>query len=474
MGRVERSRPHALAGAPVMTDDTMADDIDDELVVEETEQPAQGQARQGARAGRRRPSADRARAWLRRRLRHLMHEALLWNEIWRNEEPEHREAPPHKAIRLTTGVGKSELSRQEIAGFVTEARRRKLPHRVLIPVPTHKLAGEAQSKMPGGITTAIWQGRDGVHLATGEAMCRNPEAVKAAQEIGAEVEEAACQNREARCPFFDGCRYQEQKAPAGMADVVFCAHEILFQVPKKIGKGLGLVFVEGFWQDGITGTDLAIDRLAHELTDFPVLRDGKKLDLDTMHLADLIGRLQAALAEMPDGYVTRAPLLKAGLLPRQLLDDSSCTAARKLEWQKVDTGLRPDTNDEDRKAAVKRFGFMAQLPRRAAMWRALGALIDGPDEASGRLILDTKTTQSGTVRRLLVTGHKEIAEQLAGPAAGLCRRHVAVRAGAPLSAQPPAGLRSQCRRAAHEGDAGGRAAGRQVIAASPAGRQADA
>ena len=48
------------------------------------------------------------------------------------------------------------------------------------------------------------------------------------------------------------------------------------------------------------------------------------------------------------------------------------------------------------------------------MWHALGDLIAGSDDASGRLILDTRTTQSGTVRRLLVTGHKDIAETLAG------------------------------------------------------------
>ena len=270
--------------------------------------------------------------------------------------------------------------------------------------------------MPDGVTTAIWQGRDGTHLATGEPMCRNPEAVAAALEIGAEIEETACKNGEARCPFYEDCAYQAQKEPAGKADVVFCAHEILFQVPKKLGKGFGLVFVdEGFWQDGITGTDLAIDRLAHELKDFPVRRGGNRLDNETMHLREQIERLQTALAEMPDGYVTRAPLIEAGLLPATADEESSCTAARKMEWQrKVDHGLMPDASDEDRKAAVKKYGFMAQLPRRAAMWRALGDLIAGSDDASGRLILETRTTKSGTVRRLHVQGHKDIAETLAG------------------------------------------------------------
>ena len=42
---------------------------------------------------------------------------------------------------------------------------------------------------------------------------------------------------------------------------------------------------------------------------------GNRLDDETTHLRDLIERLQGALADMPDGYVRRAPLIKAGLLP---------------------------------------------------------------------------------------------------------------------------------------------------------------
>ena len=117
--------------------------------------------------------------------------------------------------------------------------------------------------MPGGVTTAIWQGRDGIRLGTDdEPMCRNLEAVKAALKIGAEVEKRRLQAQAkpvARSTKIAPTR--AQKAPARKADVVFAAHEILFQLPKTMGKGFGLVVVdEGFWQDGITGTRLAIAR----------------------------------------------------------------------------------------------------------------------------------------------------------------------------------------------------------------------
>ena len=175
--------------------------------------------------------------------------------------------------------------------------------------------------MPDGVTTAVWQGREGTKLGTDEPMCRNLEAVKAALKIGAEIEETVCKHKEARCPFYDTCHYQAQKAPAKKADVVFAAHEILFQDDQALGKGFGLVVVdEGFWQDGITGTRLAIAGLDHELKAFPV-RDKGVSEVDKLrptHLRELIEQLQAALEAMPDGYVTRQPLIDAGLMPQRL------------------------------------------------------------------------------------------------------------------------------------------------------------
>ena len=290
------------------------------IVVYETE-PEHASA--SASGGRAVSSADDGRKVLRGILDEIVTRALSWHELWKDVEPEDRKGPPpHNAIKITTGTGKSELGRQAIARFVIEARSTGLPHRVLHPVPTHRLADEARSKMPDGVTAAVWQGREGTKLGTDQPMCRNIEAVKAALKIGAEVESTVCKHKEARCPFYETCHYQAQKAPAKKRDVVFAAHEILFQMV----KALGLVVVdEGFWQDGITGTRLATDRLDHELDAFPVRNPfGAKLGNETTHLRDLIERLQGALADMPDGYVWRARLIQAGWLPATKYEDSSC------------------------------------------------------------------------------------------------------------------------------------------------------
>jgi hypothetical protein len=359
-----------------------------------------------------------ARTALRTCLETVTEQALAWHE-----EPDGVEAP-HAAIRITTGSGKSEQIRQAIARFVPEAKQRGLPHRVLYLVPTHALGEEARLRMPAGVSTALWQGRTATQPQTGEPLCQNPEAVEAALKLGADVEETACHKgrgeNEIKCPFYETCAYQAQKPEARDADVVFAAHEIVFQPPKTLdkmlGKGFGLVAIdESFWQDGLTDARIAIAGLAHEVQAFPVRDHGKVLEDDTAHLKDLIARVQRAFDAMPDGYVQRTPLIAEGLLPNSQYEPGSCVTARKLEWKrKVDAELRPDASAEQRQNALKQFAFMGQLPRRAAMWHALDELISGEAQATGRLRLETSTTKEGSVRYLRVNGRKDINKTLAG------------------------------------------------------------
>ena len=164
---------------------------------------------------------DAARELLADHLRAIMAQVLRWhgNEIkfmeWNLGHP----SPPHIAVRSTTGNGKSDIGRNELVRLVKAAKAAELPHRIIIAVPTHDLADEANFKMPRGVTTMIWQGRRAKQLGTKEPMCKNLDAVKAAEELGLTVQKAACKHDDMRCPLFETCAYQRQKALARKAGV---------------------------------------------------------------------------------------------------------------------------------------------------------------------------------------------------------------------------------------------------------------
>src|SRR6185369_1895020 len=88
--------------------------------------------------------------------------------------------PPHSAVKITTGAGKSHVMRDAAVGYVQKAECNK---RAVFLVSTHKLGNEALEKMPAGVTPALLQSRKSKSVITGEPMCRNPDAVEAAEKI---------------------------------------------------------------------------------------------------------------------------------------------------------------------------------------------------------------------------------------------------------------------------------------------------
>lgn len=331
--------------------------------------------------------------------------------------------PDHSAICITTGTGKSEATRTAAVGYVGEAKKHGIPHRVAVYVPTHKLGEEARQRFAAGISTALLQSRKANDLATGKPLCLNLPAVEAAEAIGADVEQAAC--RKGRrgadpilCPFYNECGYQRQKEAAKQADIVFAAHQYLFAPSDVLTNKVSVVVIdESFWQSGLSSPKLAVDGLDAELEAFPVRdHDGKRNSDDTHHLADLIERLKSAVKASPVGeYLTKAVLLAAGLLPCEKYENggSGATAAR-LEWRrKVDVGLSPGAGEETCRRRAKQFGFLGQLRKRAAMWQAVEELLSGPDDATGRLRTELKTTADGSVLYLKLNGRRDIHERIA-------------------------------------------------------------
>jgi putative DNA primase/helicase len=397
------------------------------VIIEDTEA---GDGRAGAMP------VDAARAVLRAAIEQLMQDAIWFHEEAADAENKPAETqstnrifngpaqPNHSAIRITTGTGKSEAIRTAAADYIPEAKKRGIPHRIVVSVPTHRLGEEARQKFPAGISTALLQSRKADDLTTGEPLCQNLAAVEAAEEIGANVEETACRKTRRGgdpilCPFHDQCGYQKQKAAAKRADIVFAAHQYLSAPLEVLTKNVGIVVIdESFWRSALTFAKLAVDGLDAELQAFPVRDHGKEKNSDgTAHLADLIRRLKSAIKASPVGeYLTKAALLAAGLLPREKYEEggSGATAA-KLEWRrKVDVGLLPGAGEEICKKKAKQFGFLAQLPKRAAMWQAVEELLSGPFDATGRLRTEIKTNADGSVLHLKLNGRRDIHERIAG------------------------------------------------------------
>jgi hypothetical protein len=355
-----------------------------------------------------------------------------------------------EAVCVPTGVGKSEGARNGIVHYVEKAKktyaakaagkkkqkRKRIAHRVLVFIPTHKLGEEARHRLPEAIKTALWQSRKANDLSTGEPLCLNLQAIAAAEAIGADVEKTACRKgRKGQdpilCPFYHKCGYQAQKEAAKYADVIFCAHEYMFAPPKLLTRKVGLVVIdESFWQSGLSLSYIAVDALDAELQAFPVRNAGHdKNGDDTAHLADLIDRLKLAVAlargerliDFPgnysreDGYLTRAALLAAGLLAGDKHEGGSGAAAAKLEWRrKVDVDLTPQSSEDRAKACAKEFRFLGQLGKRAAMWRAIEELLSGSEDATGRLRVVMKNTKDGAVLCLRINGRRDVHERIAG------------------------------------------------------------
>jgi hypothetical protein len=324
----------------------------------------------------------------------------------------------HAALKLTTGGGKSEQMRQGAAKFVLEQKRRRHQlYRVMFLVPTHRLAEEASSKLLAvfgahGISTAIYQSREAKDLKTGEPLCRNIEAVKAAQSIGADVHKTCCEKGKIKCKFFDNCAFQLQREKARFADVVFAAHEPMFVTLNRFGKDtFGLVIIdEGFSLKGILQdprqTRMKINEICDvNLTNYPVRKKDEILREDTKKLGEISKKLQAALVQMPDGRLMRQALIDAGDL------SISYAAAAKLEFKRmVKIELRPDTSADERRSLIEKYKYMRQIRRRARMWKALEEFLNGDQEIAGRLIIETVTEAGVATRYLRVLGKKEIHE----------------------------------------------------------------
>jgi hypothetical protein len=103
---------------------------------------------------------------------------------WHRKPTEERGEPDHAGLIVSTGIGKSRLTRAALPAWIAEAKAEDRPNRVLWLVPTHKLGRETLQDMADlGLSAAAWRGREADDPdAPGTCMCPNGDAIADARE----------------------------------------------------------------------------------------------------------------------------------------------------------------------------------------------------------------------------------------------------------------------------------------------------
>jgi putative DNA primase/helicase len=378
-----------------------------------------------------------ARAALKQHICGFFERALKFHAARAAEETS-TELPEHAGLIVGVGAGKSTAARAALPGFIASAKAAGLANRVLWLVPTLRLADECLTEMHRlGINAAVMRGRaaEDPNAAPSQdgkpqQMCKDLEAVDDALEALASVETSVCGSAKPdypRCPWRLGaeqCAFQRQKGQIQKADVVIAAHTTMFfELSKDVRNGLASVVIdESWWQQGLSiNRQVPVDGFAHEVVARPVLQrehvNGKKTSFrqlpDNSATADLhtiSAKAEKAFAATEEGeLVAKASVTNAGLTADE------CRRAYLLEWRRLVEGVPyPGQPAKERKKAMQRAAGNKTIARRAGVWRALEALLEGQQTHTGRLQVTTRNTKAGPVRMIALHTRRDIREEITG------------------------------------------------------------
>ena len=317
------------------------------------------------------------------------------------------EAPPRIMVTGPPGSGKTEEIIASIPAMVAADKHQGRPHRVIVAVPMHRLGRQiidrfASRFRQAGITTAVYEGRgvsrreteglgeDASSASDGRVpMCRNPLDVELALKACADVTQAVCgTTKEAKdirlptCRYRHDCKYWSQLGECSKADVVFLAHNFLFDEitdhTKTVFAEVGTIIVD---EDPSTHGDGTVQLAMSDFGDSALRQDpvlhtkgtkakpnpncGKPDYAKTEELRPHFTALQSALHQVGQ----RVPLhdaLAAEGLTRKLLKQ-----VRALNWRrKVDPAMWPDMPYDQREEAADRARINPVLSRMHALFCA--------------------------------------------------------------------------------------------------------
>ena len=160
-------------------------------------------------------TVDQARHAVRGAVRGFLSRVTTW---WSTDDSEASD-PEHAGIIVSTGVGKSVITRSMLPEFIAAQKAAGNPHRVLWLVPHHRLSEEAVDDMRAlGLSAAIMRGREAQESPDSPlTRCLDLKAVEDARVAGADVELALCgtgQDGKPACRFRRECAYQVRRPPS--------------------------------------------------------------------------------------------------------------------------------------------------------------------------------------------------------------------------------------------------------------------
>ena len=288
---------------------------------------------------------------------------------------------PRIGISATVGLGKSVRARHHLLALSERLAEAGKPSRLLVFVPSHRLAEEAASGWrEAGRRVAVLRGYEAIDPVSGEPVCRDLDAVQIALTAGFEVQTAACAAQEQRCRFFAGCPKQRNRREVEAAEVVIAPYDALFSGLAMPTGSIGAILIdEGCWARAIANTIVPVATFLEDLAGW--LRRSGNPTTSVAASADLLAlREKAADAFQVTGVVTRQAVRATGL------SASDCRDAARLELDRIGSpGLHPGIADDAREPLRRQVMDLARARAHATLWRALRDLLETKADGDGRV-----------------------------------------------------------------------------------------
>jgi hypothetical protein len=337
-------------------------------------------------------TADEARRETRRIVRDFLHsiarpDSNVWIDFALRVSREM--SPIERAIRVPTGIGKTQITIEELVEWIREVSVGP----VIYAVPRHKLSRKIEEQFtPHGLNAKVFRGRTADDPEDpGTPMCLNLPAVELAIRCHANVTAACCRYKKMRCRFFDCCGYQRQMPAKGeKVDVWIVASDMLFHTQEVLGEPAAVIIDEAIWRKGLRGVEelewsVPISSL---ISPQPEILDAT--DSIAVRNSDRNWLGEALQRQQENGGVARQLFAE--------LSTTSCDRAISLEWKcmpkvellpgMVEADIKRMAQDSDRIDAIR------HARRIIRIGEAVRDLIEREDVAvSGRLTLAQRNGQ---------------------------------------------------------------------------------